>query len=109
MEVSKIPVPIMRTGKRELTLTKKRILVSARDIMATVLDVIGQASRCGMKTASKTYSHNGKKVVVIAFAITDFDVMAEGGSFKIDGRAITDPSVWDDLRDVMAGEKIERF
>jgi hypothetical protein len=105
MAVSKIPVPNTPTGKRELTLTEKRTLVSARDVMATILDATGQAKRAGMKTASKTYSHNGRKVVVLAFAITDFDVVAEGGTFTIDGRAITDPFAWDDLRDVMEEAK----
>ena len=102
MAVLKTPAPNTPTGKRELTPTEKRTLVLSRDVMATVHDAVFQARHAGMKTASKTYSHNGQKVVVIAFAITDFDVVAEGGTFTIDGRAITDPSAWNDLRDVMA-------
>jgi hypothetical protein len=102
MAVLKSPAQNTPTGKLGLTPTEKRTLVSARDVMATIQDALGQAKRAGMKTASKTYSHNGVKVAVIAFAITDFDVVAEGGTFQIDGRAITDPSAWDDLRDVMA-------
>jgi len=106
MAVSKIPAPNTMTGKRALTPTDKRILASARDVMATLLDAMGQAVRAGMRTATTTRDHNGRKVVIIAFAITDFDVVAEAGTFKIDGRAITDPAAWIDLRDVMADEKV---
>lgn len=106
MAVSKSPEQNTPTGKRALTPTEKRTLVSARDVMATVLDAMGQALRAGMRTATTTRDHNGRKVVIIAFAITDFDVVAEAGTFKIGGRAITDPAAWVDLRDVMVGEKV---
>ena len=105
MAVSNTPSQATPTGKRELTLTEKRTIVSARDVMATVQDALGQATRAGMRIASGTYDHNGRKVVVIAFAITGFDVMAEAGTFKIDGRAITETADWLDLRNVMAEEK----
>ena len=102
MAVLKTPSPNTPTGKRVLTPIEKRTLVSARDVMATVLDAMGQAIRAGMRTATTTRDHNGHKVVIIAIAIPDFDVMATGETFLIDGRAITDAAAWDDLRDVMA-------
>lgn len=107
MAVSKSPVPNTAIGKRELTPTDKRTLVSARDVMATVLDAQGQARRAGMRTATTTRDHLGRKIVIIAFAITDFDLEAGAGTFWVDHRAITDPTGWTDLRDVMAEVKDE--
>lgn len=104
MAASKIPTQNTKTGRTVLTPTGKRIAVSARDVMATLLDVMAQAQKRGMKTAAKTLDHNGDMVVIVAFAITGMDVVAEGGTFKIAGRAITDPAAWEDLRDVMADE-----
>jgi hypothetical protein len=102
MAVSNIPVPSTQTGKPELTPTDKRTLVMARDVMATVLDATSQARRSGMITAQATRNHNGRSVVVVAFAITGHDVVANREMFFIDGRAITDADAWADLRDVMA-------
>ena len=105
MAVSNTPALSTQTGKRELTPTEEVTLVLSRDVMATVLDALRQATKAGMKYAAKSYDHNGQKVVMFALAITGFDVVAQDGTFYIDGRCITTASDWDDLRDVMAEEK----
>ena len=107
MAVSKTPSHNTPTGKRALTPTDKSTLVSARDVMATVLDAMRMATKVGMRVATTNRDHNGRSVVIIAFAMKDLDVMADGGTFKIDGRAITDARAWDDLRDVMAEKDTE--
>ena len=109
MAVSKIPSHNTAIGKTDLKPTDKLILVSARDVMATVLDAIAQARRAGMRTATTSRERNGRKVVIIAFAIPEHDVMADGETFRIDGRAITDADAWADLRDVMAETKAEEY
>lgn len=71
--------------------------------MATLLDVMAQAKKAGMRTNHATLVHNGQRVIVMAFSLPDHDVMANpDGSLVIDGRNVTDPTAWDDLRDVMA-------
>ena len=107
MAVLKTPAPNTPTGKRALTPTEKRTLVLARDVMATVLDALRQAQKAGMRTAITTRQSKNGKVIVLGFAITGFDVMAENGKILIDGRAITDAFEWNDLRDVMAESEKE--
>jgi len=105
MEALKKPAPNMQTGKRELTHTEKLMLVSARDVMATIQDALNLATRSGLKIAITSYPHNGIEIAVMAVSIPKFDVVARNGTFEIDGRAITDPIAWDDLRDVMADKE----
>lgn len=107
MAVLKTPAPNLVTGRRALKHTDKITLVSARDVMATVQDAMRQARAAGMRTATTNRERNGKSVVIVAFAVPNFDVVADRGTFYIDGRAITDAHAWSDLRDVMAESEIK--
>lgn len=102
MAVSNIPDKDLTSGKQELPHTVKTMLVMARNVMASLIDVLAQAKKAGMKTNYATLSHNGHRVLAIVFALPEHDVMVKDGKFWIDDRAITDPQAWDDLRDVMA-------
>lgn len=102
MAASKSHAPKLQTGKTELTRTDKLTLVSARDVMATILDALRMAKKAGMRFVMATRTHGGRKVVVMAISLPQHDMAANGGSFSIDGRAITDAAAWADLRDVMA-------